>query len=232
VSSVKEQPDPDDGCVFVVECRPEHLTEAFDLLAEAFDRFYELEGNEDFGQCVVQARGALVKAQTEALGWSGQAPRHLYKVYSGLLSRQEFRRMDDAFQRASRSAHAESRSSGTTTTRAAAWVVLRDIRRSVYALEMLELDDRKREGLRQQVEANERLGVIEQLIGQLEDMPASEKQEVQKLLSQLREGKLDTEETQSRLARMLHSIGGRVWEVARPVMSDVLSAAAKKELGL
>jgi hypothetical protein len=237
VVSIAEKPDAENHCVFVATRRPENLRAAFDLLTNAFDEYFKQSDDEDFSSCMAAARGALVKAQQEAIDFKEKhPPREFHKVFEDVLEKKQFRRMAETYHRVSQPLHPELGRSSSPMTRADAWRLLRDIRRSIYALELLDLDDKRKVELCHQVQVNHRLATVKDLLKEAEGLDNKDKEQLTQLLEQLRKGKLETEDKQADLVAILKKVSGRVgekiWEVARPVLSDVLTAAVKQQCGL
>jgi hypothetical protein len=232
VASVREEPDARDECVFILTCRPEKLAHAFDLLIEAYNQYYRLEPQEDFSNCMHKARGALISAQMGAIGLSDERqPRQLHAVYKGEVSGEIFKLMDESYQRVSKVLHTESKSS-VRMERSHAWRLLLDIRKCVYALEALDLDETKQEIFRNQAKRVERIAAIEEFADKAQDLPAADRRELKEVLSHLRKGMDLSEERQATFAAVVRKIGSKAWEVAKPVLSEVLTASVKREFGL
>ena len=232
VITVTEQPDAEDNCIFVVQCRTEILTRAFDLLTEAYDQFYRVGQHDDYSPCMSKARAALVTAQMEAIELKEErAPRQLYLVYKGLLDAVLFKLMDDTYQRVSKPLHFESKTSAKME-RSTAWGLLRDTRRCVYAIEELTLDGEKKAALRNQAVKYDRIAILEELADKTSDLSSTDKHNLKELLAHIKKGVVLTEDRQKSLIAVIQNIGGKAWEVARPILSDVLTAALKKQFGL
>ncbi len=234
VVGIKEQPDADDQCVFTVTCRSEKLVDSFDLLTEAHNQFYKLGNDDDYSQCMIKARSALVKAQMEAIGIKqNRQPRRLYTVYKDILPK-KFKLMDDTYQRASSAVHPESKPS-KKMDRNEAWILLRDIRRCVYALELLDMNESEQASLQNKVLKFERLEMLEQVAEKIEGLDLRDKQELKELIARMKKGIELSEEGQQTLITVLQKLKDKrdkAWEVLRPVLSELLTAAAKKQLGL
>src|SRR5438477_5778488 len=98
-----------DECVFSIPCRAEKLGRTFGLLNEAYNDFFGTKPDGDFSACMIHARGALVAAQMEAIGFGDErAPRGIHLVYKESLSKDIYVLMDNAYQRVSSALHAES----------------------------------------------------------------------------------------------------------------------------
>jgi hypothetical protein len=232
VVGVREEPDARDDCVFVLTCRSEKLAHAFDLLVDAYSQYYRLSPQEDFSACMHKARGALIAAQMQAIGLIDERqPRQLHSVYKGIVSNDVFKLMDESYQRVSKALHSESKST-VRMEKSQAWRLLLDIRRCVYALEVLELDPTNQEILRNQAKRFERIATIEDLVDKTQDLPSADKRELKELLSHIRKGATLSEERQATFAKFILKVGTKAWEVAKPVLSEVLSAALKNQFGL
>jgi hypothetical protein len=232
VIQIDEQPDGDDQCVFVIRCRPEKLIHAFDLLTEAYTQFYKLSAHEDFSLCMNKARAALVTAQMEAIGIVNERPpRQLYAVYKELLTAQTFKQMDEAYQRVSKALHGESKSA-ERMEKNQAWKLLLSIRMCVYALERLEMDDTKKKLMRDQASRLDHLYIIEELAEKAKDLDAKERQALKEAIAGLKKGTPLTEDGQRTLGSVLRKIGGKAWEIGRPILSDVATAAIKAQFNL
>lgn len=233
VVDVLEHPDAEDNCVFVAQLRPEILTRSFDALYNAYDQFYKLSEADDFSSCASLARSALVSAQMEAIGLQAErAPRQLFKVFKEVLPRDDFKRMDKVYQVASKYVHIGETAPSEKLTRSRCWEILRDIRRSVYAFEFLNITEEQRTELRNTAMFNDRLAVLTELVQKTEEIPPQERNETVRLLSQLKERKLVEEHHQVRLVECLNRLGGKVWEVAKPILTEVITATIKKQYGL
>lgn len=232
VISVDEQPDGDDQCVFTIRCRPEKLQRAFDFLTEAHDQFYKLPADQDFSICMNRARAALVTAQMEAIGIEDErAPRQLHVVYKEMLPSQIFKQMDETYQRVSKALHGESKSAEKMAGKQA-WGLLRDVRRCVYALELLDIDEAKRKLMRDRVSKLSRLVEIEELAEKAKGLDPQERHALKELVARLKKGAQLTEEGQRTLGSVLRKIGGKAWEIGRPILSDVATAAIKTQFNL
>lgn len=232
VVNVEEQPDAEDNCVFLAELRPEILTRSFDALYDAYEQFDKLSEAEDFSPCLMQARSALVSAQMESIRLDDErAPRQLFKVFEKILPRNDFRRMDEVYQVTSKYIHGEAASSGKLT-KIRCREILRDVRRSVYAFEFLDITEKERNELRNKAMLNDRLALLTELVQKTEQLGAEEKRETVQFLSQVKKGKLIEEKKQVQLVQRLNRLGGKVWEVAKPILTEVITAAIKKQYGL
>src|SRR5581483_6535915 len=186
----------------------------------------------DSNQIASGVTGAVQAAQMGAIGLlEERAPRQLHDVYKELVSPDVFKRMDESYQRVSKVIHSESKTSGKLERRQA-WTILHDIRRSVYALELLELSDAEKLKLQNQAKKLERLAVIEGLVEQAHDLDGQDRAKLKELVSEIKRGASLSEDQQKTLTAVLRKIGGKAWEVARPILSDVLTAAIEKASGL
>jgi hypothetical protein len=229
---VNEEPDADDQCIFAIQCRPEKLRHSFDLLTEAYDQFYKLGADEDFSSCMNKARAALVTAQMEGIGIIDERPpRQLHLVYREMLSARVFKLMDETYQRVSKALHAESRTADKMG-RTQAWGLLRDARRSVYAIEYLEIEETKKKLMRDQAFKWSRLGDLEELAEKAKGLESQDRQALRDILARLKKNVSLTEEGQITFVSVLRKIGGKAWDVARPVLSEVLTAAIKQQLNV
>jgi flagellar motility protein MotE (MotC chaperone) len=232
VHEVKEVPDSMDNCVFIAEPVRENLNKALNLLNDAYTVYDGLGPEDDYSPCLITARAALVTAQMEAICMEAErAPRQLFKVYKDILLKDDYKRMDETYQRVSKPLHREAVSGGRVDKKKAS-ELLRDVRRSVYALEYLPLSGDERARLKEIAYNHERIAIIGELAEQEGAITSEERKEIQKLLAQAVSKSLPEDAKQSRLVELLKKIGGKAWEVAQPVISDVLSAAIKQKYGL
>ena len=232
VVEIVESPDVEDQCTFIISCRAEVLTKAFDFLTEAYDQYYTIKDDEDFSVCMNKARGALVAAQMEAIGLAEErAPRQLYMIYKGLLSPRDFKRMHEVFQQVSRVLHPEAASTAKLDKKRA-WAHLRDVRRTVYALESLSLNNEERANLRNQALRNDRLAAIEEVANKSEGLDAGARHELKDILNHLRKGTQLSEERQAIFVQLLTKLGKTGRELADPVLTEVLTEDVKKKCGL
>lgn len=235
VVNVVENPDADDNCVFIAKLRPEILSRSFDALYQAYELFYRLSESEDFSPCLPQARSALVSAQMESIGLEGERPpRQLFKIFKNVIQKNDFRRMKEVYQVTSKYIHSESASRKRLTS-IHCQEILRDVRRSVYAFEFLDISEKERDDLRNKAILNDRLAVfreLTELVQKTEELDAEEKNETVRLLSQVKNGKVIEEQSQVQLVQRLRQLGGHIWEVAKPILTEVITAAIKKQSGL
>jgi len=113
-----------------------------------------------------------------------------------------------------------------------AWSLLRDVRRSIYALESLELDEEKMIDIRDQAARLDRLANIEELAEKASELTSRDRNEIKEAISLLRRGTQLTEDRQINLVALLKKVGGKLWDVARPVLSEILTATVKHQLNL
>ena len=232
VIKVVEETTAANECVFVMSTKEEKLTRAFDLLVEGYYQFSRLPAEADYSACMGKARAALVAAQMETVGIADERPgKQLYQVYKGILPAEVYRDMDGAYQRISAALHQESQSSGRMS-RKNAWELLLSVRRSVFALELLELQPSQQVDLRNQSKRLDRLATIELLTEEAGKLSAEEKAQLKELVGQLKRGGALSEDRQITFAEMAKKAGEKVWEVAKPIIADVMTAALKKQLGL
>ncbi len=232
VVDVLEQPDAEDNCVFVAQLRPEILTRSFDALYDAYDQFYKLSADDDFSPCAMQARSALVSAQMEAIGIEAERPpRQLFKVFREVLPRDDFNRMDEVYQVTSKYVHKEAATSDKLS-RSRCWSMLQNIRRSVYAFEFLDITEEQYAELHKAAILNDRIATLQELVRKTEGLSPQESAETIQLLSRLVKNELTEEHQQARLVEFLNRLGGKVWEVAKPILTEVTVAVIKKQYGL
>lgn len=232
VTDVVEQPDAEDNCVFIAQVRPEILTRSFDVLYDAYEQFYKLSEDEDFSSCALVARSALVSAQMETIRLEGdRPPRQFFKVFKEVLPKDDFRRMDKVYQVTSKYVHIRE-GKGGKLTRSRCWEILHNIRRLIYAFENLNLTEEKRDELRNKAMLNDRLDILTELVQKTEELAPQERNETVQLISRLRKGELTDEHHQARLVEYLNRLGGKVWEVAKPILTEVITSAIGKRYGL
>ncbi len=83
-------------CVFECSIKQETLTRAFDLLNIALIDMDEGK----YGDAISSAREALIEAQKKKIfSDSKDVPKNFYKVFQSLLSKKDFKLMDDTYQR-------------------------------------------------------------------------------------------------------------------------------------
>ncbi|TET45487.1 hypothetical protein E3J59_03720 [Candidatus Aerophobetes bacterium] len=228
VVDVLEKPDAEDNCVFVAQLRSEILTRSFNALYKAYEQFDKFSEADDFSPCASQARSALVLAQMDTIGLKGKSPRQFFKVFQEVLTRDDFRRMDEVYQVISKYVHPET---SQRLTKSRCWEILRDIRRSVYAFEFLDLTEEQRVEFRNKAILND-LVVLTGLVQKTEKLALQERNETVQLLSRLKKGELTEERHQVWLVECLKRLGGRVWEVAKPILAELISATIRKQYGL
>ena len=153
------------------------------------------------------------------------------KVFKDAISKDAYKRMDEVYQVASSYIHKESRSS-KRLGKARCFRILRDVRRTIYEMELLQLSKEQKEQMYRSVRMMDISRKIEGLITAQSDLSEVEKKEVKALLGKLSKGKLREESQQAKLAAFLSNIGGRVWEISKPVLTEVLTASIKKQYGI
>ncbi len=137
VHTIGERPRKD-VCVFEYTIREERLTRAFDLLHIALT---DLD-DEKLGDAIASAREALVEAQKGKL-FPGctQVPKNFYKGFQSLLPRQDFKLMDETYQRACGIVHKEKGKEPRMFRE-----IVRHIRYCIHEVERLDIEeDRLRE---------------------------------------------------------------------------------------
>ncbi|MBU0515890.1 MAG: hypothetical protein KJ621_14070 [Proteobacteria bacterium] len=227
VIKILEQPDAKDNCVYIATLRKEVNEYAFDLMTQAFDSYYAKKGVDDYSECVIKARGALKKAQEQAAGFEDNPPTLLYKAFKSVLTSPDFKRMDVVYQRASQPLHPE-KDPKRTLTRQDCWAIMTDIRRSVYTLEFIELTEEKKVD----IQTTAYLLDIERSVRTSSRLNKEGKEQAKKIFKEIQEGKIKDERTQERLIRMLQTVGGKTWEMTKPIITGVITAAVKKQFGL
>lgn len=233
VCNIKEEPDADDCCVFHVTLRPEKLKRAFDILYEAYNHFYSYKNEDDFFACASEARAALVAAQMETLNIDTERPpKQFFKVFKKHLDRNEYRVMDNIYQVTSKYVHRES-VSASQLNRIRCWEILRDIRRSIYALEQLELSQEDKEKMKKEASIVENVTTLKKVILESDRLTTEERKDVEKILAGIQKSVHEvTKEEQATLIQCLRKMGGNDWEVAKAVMIEVLTESSIKELGI
>jgi hypothetical protein len=230
VIEVTEQPDAEGRCVFLFKIRPEVLIKAFDLLNCAYDHFFELDENVDFTPCMNSARAALVSAQTETLGLDqSKSNPQSFKLFKGVLSKTDFKRMDETYQRVSKSLHPET---GIKCNREYTWSVLLDVRRSINVLEMLNLGEQKRLMLKTLAMHYNVLTALEKMAPGSEKLNANEINQMKQLVSKIGNGELLNEADQSHLELILRKAGENVWQTVQPIWAAVSTRAVKQNQNL
>ncbi|MDD2901823.1 MAG: hypothetical protein PHU44_05260 [Syntrophales bacterium] len=139
VISVKEKPRKG-RCVFEIKLREEQLTGAFDMLHVALTEMDE----EKYGEAVSAAREALVEAQKEKLFSGIDPPRLIYKGFQGLLSKRDFKLMDDSYQRACGIVHRSKRKDVRGVRE-----IIRHIRYCIHEIERMDIDETKLKEIRE-----------------------------------------------------------------------------------
>jgi hypothetical protein len=235
VINIEEQPDGEDNCIFILKCSPEVLIQPFDYLKEAYDQFYQNVATGNFVGSMTQARAAIKEGQLAILRWNEETkrppPRSIYKVFKGLLSNKDFKRMDDSYQRVSAPLHPELKQK-SNMDKDKVWANLRDVRRTIYSLESLNLTNEKRRELVHNAIKTEQLDIINKYVRETENLEKHEKQQINKLLADVKKGELKDEERQTQLITLLKKIGGKAFEIAIPILKDILTATVKKTLGI
>lgn len=232
VLRVMENPDTDDNCVFELELCSEKLTEAFDLFESAITAFEK----DQYEACLNNARGALVTAQYKKLSIDERsAPKQFYKVFQEVLDKKQFKLMDDVYQRVSKPFHPESTEGSEQLGRSQIVGILRDIRRSVYALEVapLSADDAV-----QLVRKARRAEILSKLLEELLNVSELEKADqalIRDKIRELQKAELDQDRVNlfiEWLRQRLAKAPSKVWGVIQPVLSELIATAVKKQTGL
>ena len=139
VVDVKERPRKD-LCVFECSLRQERLTHAFDLLHAALIDIDE----EKYGDAIQSAREALTEAQNETLfPGEKEVPKNLYKAFQELLSKKDFKLMDESYQRASSRVHKAKAKDPATVQN-----IVRGIHYCIYEIERLNLSEEELKRIR------------------------------------------------------------------------------------
>ncbi len=145
VVSIKEKPRKG-LCVFEYKIREEKLTRAFDLLHTAL---MDMDDGK-YGDAVSSAREALVEAQKEKLfSDCREIPKDFYKGFQSLLSRSDFKLMDDTYQRACSIVH---KSKAKDPIRAQE--IIRHIRYCIHEIERLEINESQLREIREKLVQN------------------------------------------------------------------------------
>lgn len=230
--TVVETPDIDGNCIFVAKLREEKLTKTFDELYEVvFEHQNHSEDANHLG-CVTAARKALERAQKEFFGLDDQqSPKELYKALKGNIAKKDFDRMRDLYHSASRHLHGTGETQKISKT--TSFEILRDVRRTVYAIEFLDMSDQKKIEAVQAIKVNEYMNLAEQVLQGMTDLPDKKREEVRNLIKNLKNQKgVMEEELLRRTIDSFRAIGGKLWEVARPIFTEIASAAIKKQFDL
>ncbi|MBU4233352.1 MAG: hypothetical protein L6277_05185 [Desulfobacterales bacterium] len=231
VFDIIERPDSEDNCVFIAHLRPEILRSSFKKLHEAYKLFDKFPKDDDFSPCASLARSALVSAQMETVRFSGdRPPSELYKVFKDVILKDDYNILRDIYHTTSKYTHRESSTSEKLSQRRC-WEILRDTRRSIYALEFLVISNEQRLELRKTALLNE-VPIIEDFVKKSSNLQEEEQQETYLLLNMLREDSLNDEINQSKLFKILKKVSGKAWEIAKPIIIEIGTASIKKEYGL
>lgn len=78
---------------------------------------------------------------------------------------------------------------------------------------------------------SDRLATIEELANKAKDLQPEDRQLLRDLIAGLKKGDL-SDEHQLALVKLLRKAGDKVWEVSRPILSDVVTSAIKSQFGL
>lgn len=133
-------------CVFEYKIKKERLTRAFDLLHTAFT---DMDDGK-YGDAISSAREALIEAQREKLfSDCKEVPRNFYKGFQSLLSKRDFKLMDDTYQRACSIVH---KSKAKDPRRAQE--IIRHIRYCIHEIERLEIDESRLKEVREKLAQN------------------------------------------------------------------------------
>lgn len=228
VVRVIHESDADDNCVFRATLRREILGHAFDTLCTAYDQYYRLSEQDDFSICAPIMRNALVYAQEGTVRLAEErALRQLYKVFRVVLSRRDFNRMRDVYHTLSSVVHTDAK-----LAKADCWKILRDTRRSIYALELLDITEEERADLLKAATLEERVGLLRDLVDETAGLSPEERRETLRLISRLTKKELVEEGEQARLLEFLKRLGGQIWELGKEILAEVAVAAIKKQYGL
>lgn len=233
VHRVDEHPDANDVCVFTSVRRDEKLTKAISELHKAYNLFFRINATDDYSTCAPLARSALMSAQMEFLSLTSERmPPQLFKVFSEVFpNKDSFKRMDEAYQVASKYCHLEAGST-KPLTKDRCWELLADVRKTIYELEFIDIEDGKKKELYKLGLAISKLKSLEDALADEKKLCDADKTEINKIVSQLKKGKLVDESVSSNAAKILSNLGGKVWEVAKPVLSEILSESIKSQYGL
>ncbi len=232
VYNIEEGTESNGSCVFVAKFRKERLVRAFDTLHEAYNQFYRHDANDDFSPCAAQARAALQTAQMEALGITDErTPRQLYKVFNGILPNETYKRMRNAYHSFSKYVHKESPSS-KKLVKARCLDLLRDVRRTLIDLELCEIPDDKKLELRKKAGNIDDIKTIEDAVSKSTTLSESEKENILKLINNIKNGISIEEKDQSYLLEYLKKFGEKIWEIAKPILRDIITDSLRKEYGL
>lgn len=142
VANIEERPRKG-LCVFEYKIREEKLTHAFDLLHTAL---IEMDDGK-YGDAISSAREALTKAQEEKF-FSGceKIPKICYKGFQSLLSKRDFKLMDETYQRACSIVH-RSKTKDSIKVRE----IIRHIRYCIHEIERLDIDEDQLKEIRQKL---------------------------------------------------------------------------------
>lgn len=232
ITSIDEQKAVEDECVFVAKCRPARLTHSLSLMEKAFHAFYSIVGDSDYGACMHNARGALTSAQLETLEIDiHRELRQSFQVFRDYLPKEKYRLMNDTYQRVSSALHPEQKSK-REMTKEYSWNLLCEIREVIYALELLSLSEEQVVTLKRQAELIDRTISLEELAKKADKFTDEEKQQFRVVLTEIRKGVEPSEEKQIKIINVIRKLGDKAWEIARPVLIEVLTDALKKQYGL
>lgn len=232
IFEVVEKPDADGSCVFYAYFREERLTKAFDTLYEAYNQFYSHEENDDYSPCAMFARAALVSAQQETVDLNGEkAPGDLYKAFKGILNSDTYKRMHESYHTASTYVHIEG-SSSKTLTKSKCIDLLRDVRRVIIDLELLDLSIDDKRNLLEDAKNLEAVSKLKSLLNNETELSEDDNNIIKTIINTLEKEKGENREKQTKILNILKKAGGRAEEFALPILRNIATEALKKQFDL